>query len=152
MRLPTRHRSQACRGTAFLPALSPHCESLSRAVMAVFFLFTVHLRRRHAPGTGADDLTRRDDRPAAAGGSVRWSFVPRVESPAWAVPLTLPVGGRQGNDQLRAESLGGAVMSWLIVVILFVLALLIIAGPVLEDLIDRVWPLGPNSAARQRKR
>jgi len=29
-------------------------------------------------------------------------------------------------------------MSWLIVVILAVLALLIVAGPVLEDLIDRV--------------
>lgn len=31
-------------------------------------------------------------------------------------------------------------MSWLILVILAVLALLIVAGPVLEDLIDRVLP------------
>ena len=83
---------------------------------------------------------------------MRWSFAPRVESPAWAVPLTLPVGGRPDNDQDRAESLGGAVMSWLVVVILFVLALLVVAGPVLEELIDRVWPPGPNPAARQRKR
>jgi len=43
-------------------------------------------------------------------------------------------------------------MSLLFVVILFVLALLVVAGPVLEDLIDRVWPRGPNPAARQRKR
>lgn len=34
-------------------------------------------------------------------------------------------------------------MLWLILVILFVLAMLIVAGPVLEDLIDRIWPPGP---------
>ena len=36
-------------------------------------------------------------------------------------------------------------MSWLILVVLVVLAvlaMLIVAGPVLEDLIDRVWPPG----------
>jgi hypothetical protein len=59
------------------------------------------------------------------------------------VPPTLPAGGRQGNDQDTAESLGGAVMLWLILVILFVLAMLIVAGPVLEDLIDRIWPPRP---------
>jgi hypothetical protein len=31
-------------------------------------------------------------------------------------------------------------MSWVIVVILAVLALLILAGPPLENLIDRLWP------------
>lgn len=39
-------------------------------------------------------------------------------------------------------------MSWLILVILIVLGMLIVAGPVLEDLIDRVWPPGTNPAAR----
>ncbi|GIE54127.1 hypothetical protein [Actinoplanes nipponensis] len=43
-------------------------------------------------------------------------------------------------------------MSWLIVVVLAVLALLIVAGPVLEDLIDRVWPPGPGPAARRAHR
>ena len=38
-------------------------------------------------------------------------------------------------------------MSWLIVVILAVLALLIVAGPVLEDLIDRVWPPGHGASS-----
>ena len=33
-------------------------------------------------------------------------------------------------------------MTWLILVILAVLALLIVAGPVLEDLIDRLWSHG----------
>lgn len=39
-------------------------------------------------------------------------------------------------------------MSWLILVILIVLGVLIVAGPVLEDLIDRVWPPGASPAAR----
>ena len=43
-------------------------------------------------------------------------------------------------------------MSWLILVILIVLALLVVAGPVLEDLIDRVWPRGTNPAVRPRRR
>ena len=38
-------------------------------------------------------------------------------------------------------------MSWLILAILAVLALLIIAGPVLEDLIDRIWPPGRDHSA-----
>ena len=38
-------------------------------------------------------------------------------------------------------------MSWLIVVILAVLALLVVAGPVLEDLIDRFLP--PRRDARR---
>jgi hypothetical protein len=64
------------------------------------------------------------------------------------VPPTLPVRRRHSEDQLRRETLGGAVMSWLILVILAVLALLILAGPVLEDLIDRVWPPGAKPAIR----
>jgi hypothetical protein len=39
-------------------------------------------------------------------------------------------------------------MTWLILVILAVLAVLIVAGPVLEELIDWVWPPGPGRAAR----
>jgi hypothetical protein len=43
-------------------------------------------------------------------------------------------------------------MSWLILVILAVLALLIVAGPVLEDLIDRVWPPGTGATAHHPRR
>ena len=43
-------------------------------------------------------------------------------------------------------------MSWLILVILAVLALLIVAGPVLEDLIDRIWPPDADPAARHANR
>jgi hypothetical protein len=43
-------------------------------------------------------------------------------------------------------------MSWLILVILSVLALLILAGPVLEDLIDRIWPRDADPAARHAHR
>jgi hypothetical protein len=39
-------------------------------------------------------------------------------------------------------------MSWLILVILSVLALLIVAGPVLEELIDRIWPPHADRPAR----
>jgi hypothetical protein len=42
-------------------------------------------------------------------------------------------------------------MSWLIVVILAVLALLIVAGPVLEDLIDRVLPPQRRDAHHGRR-
>ncbi|GAA3950429.1 hypothetical protein [Actinoplanes auranticolor] len=43
-------------------------------------------------------------------------------------------------------------MSWFILVILAVLALLIVAGPVLEDLIDRIWPPHTDPAARHAHR
>jgi hypothetical protein len=43
-------------------------------------------------------------------------------------------------------------MSWLVLVILAVLALLIVAGPVLEDLMDRFWPAAPRPAARRPRR
>ncbi|WP_255630392.1 hypothetical protein [Jidongwangia harbinensis] len=43
-------------------------------------------------------------------------------------------------------------MSWLILVILAVLAMLILAGPLLEELIDRVWPPGRNLATRGSRR
>jgi hypothetical protein len=43
-------------------------------------------------------------------------------------------------------------MSWFILVILALLALLIVAGPVLEDLIDRIWPPETDPAARQAHR
>ncbi|MEV4702885.1 hypothetical protein [Actinoplanes sp. NPDC049316] len=42
-------------------------------------------------------------------------------------------------------------MSWLIVVILAVLALLIVAGPVLEDLIDRILPPQRRTARHGRR-
>ncbi|MFI7542494.1 hypothetical protein [Actinoplanes sp. NPDC049599] len=43
-------------------------------------------------------------------------------------------------------------MSWLILVILVVLAMLIVAGPVLEDLIDRVWPPEHGTAPHRPRR
>lgn len=43
-------------------------------------------------------------------------------------------------------------MSWLVLVILVVLALLVVAGPVLEDLIDRVWSPGRGPVPRHPHR
>ena len=43
-------------------------------------------------------------------------------------------------------------MSWLILVVLVVLGLLIVAGPVLEDLIDRFWPPGRDATAHRPRR
>ena len=55
----------------------------------------------------------------------------------------LPAAAAAREDQIRKAV---TVMSWLILAILAVLALLIIAGPVLEDLIDRIWPPGREHA------
>jgi hypothetical protein len=43
-------------------------------------------------------------------------------------------------------------MSWLVLVVLAVLALLIVAGPVLEDIIDRIWPPDGRRTSRARPR
>ncbi|MET0492438.1 MAG: hypothetical protein ABW000_04835 [Actinoplanes sp.] len=43
-------------------------------------------------------------------------------------------------------------MSWLVLVILVVLALLVVAGPVLEELIDWIWPPGGRRSIRTRTR
>jgi hypothetical protein len=43
-------------------------------------------------------------------------------------------------------------MSWLILVILVMLVLLVVAGPVLEQLIDRVRPRGSGPAAGRPRR
>lgn len=67
----------------------------------------------------------------------------------WPLPR-----GRSARDHQvdRFTNSEVPVMSWLILVVLAVLALLIVAGPVLEDMIDRIWPPGGRRPSRTRSR
>jgi hypothetical protein len=55
------------------------------------------------------------------------------------------------RDDGVTRAVGGGTMPILITaILLFLLALLIIAGPLLEDIIDKIWPPDGRTAQRPR--
>jgi hypothetical protein len=61
-----------------------------------------------------------------------------------------PHDGEPTAERWSNRAVGGATMPILITAILLFLALLIIAGPMLEDIIDKIWPPDGRTAQRPR--